>query len=468
MRPIASRGCLFYGLGFFFGIPLLLALVGFLVIAGRERAAKRKLDDRLQKIVAQGLPVDNETMLSFTNSLTSKEDTKDWLAALGELTSEAFSKSTDGVPIFDPKATDELIVPAAGQTWSNEKVTRDFLTKWKDLFSRVSRLSLKQLEPGTKPVRFLKEFDSLNTLLPQTQNMRTAARLLLLNGQVAVFDRNSAKTRTNIEALLGCSRTVSGEPLLVSQLVCVSIEGMGVGLLRSALEQDVLSERDLMALLPRMLDGINISPQWKLAMQGERAMILPLFEHPELINPNLRWLPGRNTDSLHFLDLIDQVMEVPDTDLDGFRAGLAKVEQDFRRNFEGNLFQKFDSVVTTLTTPAVSSMGGAYIRDAMQRRAAAIAIGIRLYEKRNGRMPASLEDLKSLELGELKLNPAGLLPLGGKPFGYKVEDKQALLWGFDPNQASSTPAEPPSTADGSPNAIANKRWTWTLEKATSQ
>jgi hypothetical protein len=468
MRPRSSRGCLFYGLGFFFGIPILLAIVGFLVIAGRERAAKRKLDARVQKIAAQGLPVDNETMLNFANSLTSKEDTKDWLAVLGELTSEGFSKSTDGVPIFDPKATDELIVPAPGQIWLDEKVTRDFLAKWNSLFGKVSRLSMKQLEPGTKPVRFLKEFDSLNTLLPQTQNMRTAARLLLLNGQVAVFDRNSAKTRMNIEALLGCSRTVSGEPLLVSQLVCVSIEGMGVGLLRSALEQDVLSEKDLMALLPRMLDGIDIRTEWKLAIQGERAMILPLFEHPELINANLRWLPGRYTDTLHFLDLMDQVLAVPDADFDEFHAGLEKVEQDFRRNFEGNLIQRFDSVVTSLTTPAVTSMGGAFIRDAMQRRMAAIAISIRLYEKRNGRMPASLEDLKSLELGELKLDPAALQPLGGKPFGYKVEDKQALLWGFDPKQAPSTPAEPPSTADGSPNSVVNKRWTWTLETATSR
>jgi hypothetical protein len=327
---------------------------------------------------------------------------------------------------------------------------------------------MKQLEPDAKPVRFLTEFNSMNTLLPQTQNIRQAARMLLLNGQVAVFDRNSVKARLNIEALLGCSRTIAGEPMLVSQLVRVAITGMGVGLLRSALEQDVLSEKDLMALLPRVMDGINISPLWKTAMQGERALLLPLFEKPELINEVFRWLPGRSIDALHYLDLIEQILSVPDGDFDQFREGLMKVEQDFRLKHDGPLLQKFDSAVTSAAAPAVAAAGAAYIREATQRRMAAIAIGIRLYEKRIGEMPASLDELKSLELGELKLDPAALRPPGGKPFGYKVEEEQVLLWGFDFNQTSATPAEPLPISEGLPNAAMNRLWLWTLENHTAE
>ena len=468
MKPRSSRGCLLYGVGFFFGIPLLLLLVGFLIIAGRERSSKRKVVQHIEKIVAQRLPVDNQSMLSFTNSLTSKEDTKEWIAVLGELTSEEFGKSVTGVQHFDPAATEEMDVPEPGKAWANEKVTRDFLDKWSDLRGRISRLSMKQLEPGSKPVRFITNFDSINTLLPHTQNMRSAARMLMLNGQVAVIDRNSARTRMSIEALFGCSRTVAGEPILVSQLVRVAIEGMGVGLLRSALKHDVLSEKDLIALLPRILEGINVSPQWKIAMQGERGLILPLFENPELIDDVFRWLPGRSTDTLHFLDLMEQVLSVPDGDFDQFRAGLEKIEQEFRLKNDGPLIQKFDSAITSMTTPAVSAAGSAYIREATQQRMAAIAIGIRLYEKRNGKMPASLDDLKSLELGELQLDPAALLPPGGKPFGYRVEENQVLLWGFDFNQGSSTPVEPPSVADGASNAAMNELWIWTLEKQKAE
>jgi hypothetical protein len=384
---------------------------------------------------------------------------------LGELTGEAFAKSTHGIPLFDANAAEELVVPSPGITWTEEQATRDFLAKWSELHSSVSRLSLKQLEPASKPVRFLTEFDSINTLLPQTQNMRSAARLLMLNGQVAIYDRNSAKTKLHIEALIGCSRTISGEPILVSQLVHIAIDSMGISLLRTAIEHDVLDEKDLVGLLPRILDGINIKPQWKLAMQGERAMMLPLFQHPELATDlkGVRWLPGRSVDTLHYVDFIDQILAVPDSDFDQFKTGLDKVEQDLKRKLGGSLFQKFDTILTGMMTPAVSAAGSAFIRDAVQRRMAALCIGIRVFEKRNGRMPTSLDDLKSLELGELRLEPASLLPPGGKPFGYRVEENKAVFWGFELSQASDTPSEPPPTADGVPNADINKRWIWTLE-----
>jgi hypothetical protein len=295
--------------------------------------------------------------------------------------------------------------------------------------------------------------------------MRSAARLLMLNGRVAIYDRNSAKTRLNIEALIGCSRTISGEPILVSQLVHIAIESMGIEVLRSALEHDVLNERDLMVLLPQILDGINIKPQWKIAIQGERAMMLPVFQHPERAadSEGLRWLPGRSADTLHYLDFIEDVLAVPDNDFDEFRVGLDKVEQDLKKTFDGNLLQRFDSIMTAMMTPAVSAVGNAFIRNAVQHRMAALSIGIRLYEKRNGKMPTKLDDLKSLELGELTLDPAALLPPGDKPFGYRVEDNQVLIWGFDVNQVSSTPSEPPPTADGIPNAETNRLWIWTLK-----
>jgi hypothetical protein len=99
---------------------------------------------------------------------------------------------------------------------------------------------------------------------------------------------------------------------------------------------------------------------------------------------------------------------------------------------------------------------------------AVLCIGIRPYEKRNGKLPGRLDDLKTLELGELSLDLATLLPAGGKPFGYRLDENQAVLWGFDFNQASSTPSEPPSTEDGAPGANTNKLWIWTLEKKKTE
>ena len=53
MKQRSHRGCVLYGIGFFVGMPLLLVVIGLLVIAGRERASRRMLNKRLDKIVAQ-------------------------------------------------------------------------------------------------------------------------------------------------------------------------------------------------------------------------------------------------------------------------------------------------------------------------------------------------------------------------------------------------------------------------------
>ncbi len=502
MKRRSSYGCLFYGVAIFVALPIFVCLVAFLLIAGRERSAKQKLNAQLEKLVAQGLPIDDATLLTFTNSLTSPEDTKEWISVLALLTSDDFAKTTRGVPMFDTEAAEPLEVPAPdtpalvkpdldkpdldkpdldkpdldkpdlGQTdletptvlWAQEQATREFLAKWSELRGRVTRLSLKQLQPGAKPVRFLTEFKSINTLLPQTQNMRSAARMLMLNGQVAVYDRNSATARLSIESLFGCSRTVSGEPILVSQLVCSSIESMGVSLLRSALEHDVLSEKDLLLLLPRVLDGIHVRGQWKLAMQGERAMMLPVFADPELVGDvGIKRLTGTSPDALYYLDVLEKVLAVPDKDFDEFLAGLDQVEFGLRRKMGGNLIERYDSIVTNLTMPAVKAAGSAYVRDAVQRRLAAICIGVRLYEKRLGKAPSSLDELKKLELGTSSLDPDVLRPPGGKRFGYKVEESKVLVWGFDFNNVSSTPDVPPEVGGDLMQPMDQMHWLWTLD-----
>ncbi len=60
----------------------------------------------------------------------------------------------------------------------------------------------------------------------------------MLNGQVAVYDRNSATARLVLSHCSDVRARSRGNPFWFRQLVCSSIESMGVSLLRSALEHD--------------------------------------------------------------------------------------------------------------------------------------------------------------------------------------------------------------------------------------
>ena len=92
-----GRSCLFYGMILAVGMPLLLIALFVLVFLGRERSARRELKERVSRIEAQGLPVDNATMQTYFSKLTSDENTEAWLEIIAEATSDEFNSSFKGM-----------------------------------------------------------------------------------------------------------------------------------------------------------------------------------------------------------------------------------------------------------------------------------------------------------------------------------------------------------------------------------
>jgi len=516
MAKRTGLGCWFWGFSFVVGLPLLLLIIGALVFMGRERSARRELNSRLEQLAAAGMPIDDATLLDFTDGLTSREHTDAWLGVLKQFGSKEFKEAVGGVPLFDPQIHTEI--PPPGEAWPvdkwpaeqiaidaaasapeealelavsaegmgaidgvdehqmgmelqplmpeergvDEQTVRKFLARWSELHDRISQLSMKQLEPNAKGVRFIEQYDSVNTLLPQTQNMREAARLLSLHGQLALYDRDSGQARKSIEALIGCSKTISGEPILVSQLVTTAIESMSLELLKTGLEHDVFEEADLLALLPQFRSAIQICPEWKLAVQGERAMALPVFANPGMVGSGNVRIPARSRDTLHFLDHMQRILAIPDDDFDRYLAQLKAEEEVMNDLAHGSLLTTFDSILTNLMSPASGAIGGVFVRRAVQNRMAVLCMAARIYEKRNGKWPASLDDLKTLQLEGLVIDPAELMPAGGKPFGYKVEEERVVLWGGNLRLDPVTPPEPLKVTEGDPNAEENEIWIWTM------
>lgn len=472
-----GRSCLFYGLLLIVGMPLLLIALFVLIVLGRERSARRELNVRLDRIKAQGLPVDNASMQTYFNKLTSDEYTEAWLEAIAEATSDEFNDSCEGVPRFDASIDGEIPASKAeashrlegdagdsDEPWPEEGATRRFLARWNGLGNRVQRLALAQLADGAKPVRFPLEFDSINTLLTNTQHMRQLARLLYARGMVAVFDRESTNARQNIAALIGCSKVLEGEPILVSQLVSIALDGMAMDVLKSALEYDVLESDDLAILLELVLERKDISKGWELAMNGERAMMLPIFDNPTMVTPqSTPAIPFRSRDALNYLDVSDSVLAVATEDLDEFRTELAKIEANLQLLVSGGWIQRMDSIVTGMLAPAIAPAGDAYVRNAMQHRIAVLGIGIRLFEEREGSFPDSLQILEEHRFGDYVIEETQLMPPGKKPFGYLVDSEGALLWGFDLQHEQSTPDQPPVAELGEPYFEQKKYWKWRLQ-----
>ena len=446
----SKRSCLVLSILIFVVLPLSVVILGLVLWYGRESSAKSRLKARIANITKKGYPVDDASVDTYYKDRTDSANTEAWLAVLNTMRSQDFTESTNGVALLG--AGVEASVPILREEeWEEEEDSLAFLEKWKSLHSEVLRLSI-----DAKPVRFPIVFDSFATLLQQTQEMRQAARLLLLRGRVGLRARDSAVVRDAIDGMLGVSRVNAGEPILVSQLVSIAIDSMALELLKDSLNVDALSEGDLQSLLPKILASINIGKEWEMVIAGERGLALPVFADPTKARAlGVPSVPGRTHDALFYVELIDSVLELPTNSLKEFKSKLKDVEGQMTTKAQASLISQFDSILTLQTTPAFSAAGDAFIRRALQHRMAALAIGLRLYEDRHGKLPNSLEELSDppMDVNSLRLTK-------DLSFGYRLEGTGAKMWGGSYQDAFTIHLEPPVMVVGEPETTGNEIWLW--------
>ncbi|MEM7557532.1 MAG: hypothetical protein AAF394_00280 [Planctomycetota bacterium] len=473
--PRSSRGCLIYGLIGLVGFPMLLIGGSLLFVTVRDSGANSKVDQMKADLVAKGLPVDDDTLSKYYDKLASEEHTKEWMELIAGSDSDEINAACQGVAVvgvdggeIPVSPEDDPALKSAGNsgessdanaessetdsgygaegepTWDQQKV-RDFLALTSELRSRAEVAALRQLKPDAKPVRFQVQFNGIETLLEHAQQMRQLARIIVIQGQVAVYDRDSDATKRSIQTLVGCSRTLEGEPMLVSQLVRIAVRMLSVDLLHRALEQDVLTEQDLAALLPLVLQGAKISPTWYVAHHGERCVYLPIAEGKSSgATADVRWIPFRGKDKELYMEINEALVNVSLSDLDAFRDEMIRQEDKITSASSGGPVAMFDNLLTSMLAPATAAAADAWIREAMNHQIAALAIGIKLHEIRTGEFPKNLEQLKALDIKGADWNPAELQPVGGKPYGYEVDDDGAHLWGFSTRNHSETPKTRPT------------------------
>lgn len=441
---------MFYGCLLIVGLPVLLVVLLVLLFVGREASGKRQLQDKIAALKAAGMPYDSDSLQQYYQQQTDPQHAQRWLSALKTLSSQELQQSAVGVPQFDGKV--QVGVPAPGQSWDEpmEIATRKFLEHWRSLHDEIYQLSLV-----AKPVRFPIKFDGMDTTLTHVQEMRQAARLLSLKGQVALRDNDSPEVGRAIEGMLGMTHVLTADAFLVSQLVVIAMDGISLNLLKDGLRSDVLQPAELHKLLPSILAQIEIGDGWKTGMIGERAFALPAFNNTvQVVGATI---PGRSRDALLYLEFAQRAIDLPTDDLDQFRAEAQRLEDDLQQGISGSWLKMLDSIMTGTLTPAYSAAVNAHVRRTVQHRLAAVAIGLRLYERQHDRFPTSLSELAQLELGLEQLGPSV-----GKSFGYRVDSRGiAQVWSHNQREPGDTiPLQPYDTSDPESN---DAMWVWELK-----
>ena len=126
--------------------------------------------------------------------------------SLGEaLESEEYREAARDMPFHDAYDDEDnlVVVPPPGEDWPNRESVDEFLVQWESQLKALREIGLEECQRVGKPLRRPIRFQSIGTLLPDTQRARSMARLLRLQHAVAVYDGDHELAYDCIRACMG-------------------------------------------------------------------------------------------------------------------------------------------------------------------------------------------------------------------------------------------------------------------------
>ncbi|MEZ6092340.1 MAG: hypothetical protein R3C05_30925 [Pirellulaceae bacterium] len=430
---------------------------------GRSAVARKELDRRIAQLQSDGLPVDDASLATYYDQLADSENAAAWIELITYFESDAFTSRIQTFPIIgmgdDP--------PAPDVQWRDEEAVVALLN---DLKPKIEQL--QSLTATSRTVRFPRQFESFNTLLPHVQSMRQLSRLMMLEHVIALREGDAQRDFRAIQSMLGLSTIMRDDPILISQFLRLALHGVGVDALHETLRYGDLNARQLQSISDQLATFEDVYTPLRQAINGERALALSLIQnpgqHPDLL-PNsgqvLRTLSSRPIDALFYLDQLDDYAKFRTTSLDAFFADTQQWEEDFQHQIQTeSALEGFDHILTKLTFPAFTAFSFAHVRHAMLNRLAIVAVAIEQFKQRTGGFPS---DLDAIESSSLRLDD--LKPIGSDRFGYRLTERGAVLWAYDFDGAINDPEKlqvpinPPPT-EGEVNAQ-NRIWVWRFDES---
>jgi hypothetical protein len=270
--------------------------------------------------------------------------------------------------------------------------------------------------------------DFFSTLLPNTQNIRQVANLLVYDILLQVQDRDFTQALRSARALLNTGRAIGDEPTLVSQLVRIAIDGLTFAKVERILAQGEPTPVELLAT-QRAVEQEADEPLLYYGLRGERATLDGLLEnvqkgelnYQELSNL-LVWLGSANAlgrsgsagnqvqerlqaltvkltigrqraEVLHYMNQAVETSQLPP-------------EQQAARLQEMESIQPKDlPLLIRLLGPAWWKVGKAANRIRAQLRCTAVALAAERYRQARGRWPTRLSELVPEYLAVIPLDP---------------------------------------------------------------
>jgi len=248
---------------------LVFIIAGFLAF---RLKLKIKLRERLDSIRAEGYPATCAELDAWYTIPESAENAADTLI-------ESFSHLNN----WEEEEKRKLL-PIAGEaklplrTEPLTQETKALITQYLTDNQQILELLHKgaAIEHSRYPVDLSRGFD---LLLPDISKVRDGARLLALEAVIHAENGKLAQAADSIISVFGLARSLSKEPILVSQLVRIACQALAVSTIEHTINRTEFSDEQLAALSQTLVKAEDPCAMTR-AFVGERCIGLSIFKMP--------------------------------------------------------------------------------------------------------------------------------------------------------------------------------------------
>jgi hypothetical protein len=391
-------------------LPVVI-IVGFIVFRLR---LKSKLQAKLDAISAAGYPVTCAELDDWYAIPESAENAADIIIDSFQHYSQWEVEKLQHLPIVG-----EAQLPLRTEALDEE--TRTLVTQY--LVDNQQALELLHkgatIEHSRYPIDLSMGFAAL---LPDLSNIRTGARLLQLEAALHTDNGESELAARSITSTFGLARSLSKEPMLVSQLVRVACQALAISALEHTINRTKFTDEQLVNL-SRILTNAEDHSAMTRALAGERCLGVSIFEAPpaqisQLVNGGssqlnvlgitlYKFAGLADTDAITYLDLMEDYIET------------AQLPPHQRQSAVDAIEAKIDKIpkiriLLRIFMPALSRVTMVDVRAIAQLRTAQTGLAIERYRLATGKLPDNLSDLLPTYLEAMPKDP-----FDGKDLRYK-------------------------------------------------
>ena len=392
-----------------FLICVFVPFAGF--IAWRFRASN-DVQRQITRIRNAGLPVTTDELDEFYRIEAGSDDaTPHFMAAHKAFSGQAFETACRDLPIV---GVGELEVPAPGETWAEQAAVEKFLA---DYASGVDSLHAAAAQGGA--ARYDMDFeDGFSMLLPMVQDMRTCSRVLSLEAHVKAHQGDAEGTTQSLLALAQISKSLQNQPVIVSQLVRMAMQGIAVDVTASLLPHVEFTDEQLVQLQEACRRD-DFKAGLADSLIGERVLGSIAFENPSQmvggrVPTSNRLLAGNKEDLALFLEMQSDMRDATLLEYPAALDAMDAVDVRLMAKLATPLGQ-VRYVLTGMAMPAIASAGGAAARTDGKIRCLDAALAVQRFRQREGKLPANLDELVPTFLPAVPVDP-----FDGQPIRYQI------------------------------------------------